>query len=121
MGNWRGPRTPSDPLLTTRQWRKDREYWQAKRLPCARCGGPIDYDGPRYLIINGKRRLNHRYLIVGHIVSRRKARALGWTEQQTNARTNQQPECQHCSNTSGAQEGRHAQTAQAQSQRIRRW
>ena len=108
---WRGPRTARDPLLTTRAWRANRKHWQRLRLPCARCGKPIDYDGPRYLTVNGKRRLNPRYLIVGHKVSRWEANRLGWTETQTNALTNTQPECQSCSNTSGAQLGQRIQQA----------
>lgn len=108
---WRGPRTPRDPLLTTRAWRNDREHWQRLRLPCARCGRPIDYDGPRYLTINGKRRQNPCYLVIGHIVDRWEARRRGWTEQQINARANQQPECQNCSNTSGARLGQRIQAS----------
>lgn len=129
MGKWRGPRTPNDPALTTHHWRTTiRQHWQALRLPCARCGGPIDYDGPRYLTVQGRRRLNPRYLIVGHIVSRYTARQLGWTEQQTNALTNTQPECQTCSNRSGARLGRQVQATRVPpssttttTERIRRW
>lgn len=108
---WRGPRTARDPLLTGRAWRADRGYWQQLRLPCARCRGPIDYTGPRFLIVRGRKRLNPRYLVVGHIVSRYEARRRGWTDEQINARANQQPECQHCSNTSGARLGNRVQAA----------
>ena len=110
---WRGPRTAPDPALTTRSWRELRKHWQRLRLPCARCRGPIDYDGPRFLIVRGRRRLNPRYLVVGHIVSRRTARILGWSDAQTNGAANTQPECQTCSNRSGAREGQRAQRAVA--------
>jgi hypothetical protein len=30
-------------------WQAIRAYWLALRLPCARCGLPIDYDTGRYL------------------------------------------------------------------------
>lgn len=69
----------------------------------------IDYDGPRYLIINGKRRLNPRYLVVGHIVSRYEAKRMGWTVKQMNALTNLRAECQRCSNRSGARLGQQVQ------------
>src|SRR4029453_4663595 len=105
---WRGPRrsTTPDPALTTVQWRKHRLYWKRLRLPCARCGGWIDYDGPRYL---PGRRQNPRYLIVGHIVSRHRARELGWPEARIHALSNTQPECARCSNRSGAKLGRKIQ------------
>ena len=103
---WSTKRGASDPALTSRAWRAHRAYWTAQRLPCSRCGGPIDYGDPRYL--PGTRRLNPRYLVVGHIVSRRQARLLGWPEQRINARANTQPECQDCSNRSGAAESNHA-------------
>jgi hypothetical protein len=48
---------------------------------------------------NGKH--NPRYLVVGHIVSRVDAYALGWTLDQINDVTNTQPECWTCSVTSG--------------------
>lgn len=112
MGNWRGPRTPTDPLLTTHHWRHTiRPYWQQQRLPCARCGQAIDYDGPRFYIINGKRKQNPRYLIVGHKVDRVTARRLGWTDQDINHLSNTQPECQTCSNQSGARLGQRLQHA----------
>lgn len=120
MNRWQGRRGPADPLLQTHHWRKVvRPYWQALRLPCARCGKPIDYDGPRYLTINGQRRQNPRYLVVGHKVDRYTARRLGWTDDQINALSNTQPECQHCSNRSGAQLGQRVQqTRQPRQPRI---
>lgn len=109
MGRWRGPRTATDPLLTTAQWRKIRQHWIKLRRPCARCGMPIDYDGPRYLVVNGRRRQNPRSLVVGHIVSRYDARRMGWTEDRINSIPNTQPECQDCSNRSGARLGQKVQ------------
>jgi hypothetical protein len=97
---------PEDPWGLTLTWRKHRIHWKRLRLPCARCRGWIDYDGPRYL---PGRRLNPRYLVVGHIVSRHRARLLGWSEAQVNALSNTQPECQDCSNRSGARLGRQLQ------------
>jgi hypothetical protein len=103
---WRGSHGRHDRPLTTVAWRKHRIYWKRLRLPCSGCGGWIDYDGPRYL---PGRRLNSRYLVVGHIVSRHQGRLWGWTEAQINALSNTQPECQDCSNRSGAKLGRQLQ------------
>lgn len=108
---WRGPRTPSDPLLHTKEWQRVREYWRGQGRPCAVCGVAIDYTGPRYFLVAGRRVQNPRALVVGHIVSRRKAKLLGWTGAQINALSNTRPECQRCSNRSGAREGNRAQTA----------
>lgn len=102
---WRGPTKPTDPLLQTAAHRGNRAYWLRLRLPCARCKRAIDYDGPRYIVVNGRRRQNPRYLVVGHIVSRYEARLLGWTAEQINTLSNTQPECTACSNRSGAQLG----------------
>jgi hypothetical protein len=104
---WRGPRTANDPLLTSHHWRTTiRSHWKALRLPCARCGQAIDYLGPRYLTSpTGRRTLNPRYLIVGHIVDRYTAKRMGWIDQQINALSNTQPECLSCSNRSGAKLG----------------
>jgi hypothetical protein len=123
---WQGPRTANDPTLTGRAWRDIRKHWVRLRLPCARCGYAIDYDGPRYLATStGRRRQNPRYLVVGHIVSRYEARLRGWTEQQTNALANTQPECQACSNSSGARLGQRVQrtkaTTRAALDTSRRW
>lgn len=122
---WRGPRTPTDPLLATTAWRTTiRQYWIRQHLPCARCGRAIDYEGPRYVVMAGRRRLNPRYLVVGHKVSRAIAKRTGWTEQQINALTNTQPECNHCSVTSGARDGQRAQAKRMAAKRmatITRW
>ena len=125
---WRGPKTAAsrDPLLHGTAWRQIRKHWLTLRLPCARCGRAIAYDGPQYLIDSrGRRRQNPRYLVVGHIVSRYQARRMGWTEAQINSLTNTQPECVACSNRSGAQLGQRVQatrqTARAQLDTSRRW
>lgn len=92
-----------DPLLYSRKHRDhNRAYWQRLRLPCARCGKPIDYTGPQYLP-NG--RPNPRYLVVGHIVGRAEALALGWTAAQINDLSNTRPECTAFSVRSGGEEG----------------
>ena len=97
---------PTDPLLANHHWRTViRKHWQQKRLPCARCGGPIDYDGPRFLFVRGKRKLNPRSLVVGHKTSRHQARRNGWTDAQINDLSNTQPECARCSASSGAKYG----------------
>ena len=72
-----------DPALYSRQHRDhNRRYWQALRLPCARCGGRIDYTGPLDLP-NGLK--NPRYLVVGHKISRTEAllEAGRWTKSTT--------------------------------------
>jgi hypothetical protein len=103
------PRGDADPALTTKAWRKQREYWKQFGLPCARCGREIDYFGPRYYLVAGRRKINPRYFCLGHKVSRREARALGWSEARINAPSNLQAECQRCSNSSGAKLGRRLQ------------
>lgn len=110
--DWSTKREPPDPALQTHHWRVTiRSHWQRLRQPCARCHNPIDYDGPRYLEQPGqRRRLNPRYLVIGHKVSRRQARLLGWTSEQTHALGNTQPECQDCSNRSGATESNATRT-----------
>jgi hypothetical protein len=111
---WRGPKSAGkDPLLArASHYKRNRQYWQRLRLPCAVCGRAIDYDGPRY--IGGRQ--NPRALVVGHIVSRYHAKRLGWTEQQINSISNTQPECQSCSNRTGARLGAQVQRA---SRRVR--
>jgi len=89
-------RYPSgDPLLKGRDWEAVKAHWRRERLPCAKCQHSIDYDGP-----SGPRSLD-----VGHIVSRDRAKALGWTRAQINAIANTQPECRTCSRSTGATEG----------------
>jgi hypothetical protein len=92
----------NDPLINNRNWRKLREQIKALRLPCARCGRQIDYDN-----VCGKQ--SPRSFVLGHRVSRREARALGWTIAQMNSLGNLQPECRSCSNKSGAKLARSLQ------------
>jgi hypothetical protein len=62
-----------DPTVE-REWRKVREYWRIVRGDCARCGGPIQYDEPRYKYKwkGGKRiRIENPWALdVGHKVER---------------------------------------------------
>jgi hypothetical protein len=95
---WRGPRKPRDPLLDTPLYRKNRATLKQLQLPCSICGRAIDYTQPGAFI-------------AGHIVSRRKAKLLGWTPAQINALSNLRPECRSCSNKTGAREGQQAQRA----------
>jgi hypothetical protein len=136
---WRGPRTTRDPLLTTSQWRKNREHWKKLRLPCSRCGKAIDYDGPRYFAASpalcrhyrctkrvSHQHLNPRYLVVGHKVARFNARDMGWGEDRINALVQTWPECQDCSNRSGAKLGQKVQSQRMATRRVildesRRW
>ena len=109
---WSRPKSV-DPLLTSQHWRVTiRGHWKRLRLPCAVCGRAIAYDAPRYLIIDGRKRINPRSLVVGHIVSRYEAKRRGWTEQQSNALGNTRPECFACSNRSGAMLGQRVRAAQ---------
>jgi 5-methylcytosine-specific restriction endonuclease McrA len=95
---WRGPRTPKDPLLDSAVFRANRAQLKRLRLPCAICGRAIDYTQPGAFV-------------AGHIVSRRKAKLLGWTAAQINALSNLRTECKPCSNKTGAREGQQAQRA----------
>jgi hypothetical protein len=108
---WRGPKSAGkDPLLArASHYKRNRQYWQHLRLPCAMCGHPIDYDGPN--IIGGRQ--NPRALVVGHVVSRYHAKRMGWSEAMINSVSNTRPECRACSNRSGAQLGRQVQRANA--------
>jgi hypothetical protein len=92
------PRKPKDPLLDTPRYRANRARLKLLRLPCAVCGKAIDYTQPAAFV-------------AGHIVSRRKAKQMGWTEAQINALSNLRPECRPCSNKTGAREGQQAQRA----------
>ena len=84
-----------DPLLKGKDWEAIKAYWRRQRRPCARCGGPIDYDGPR----------GPRSLDVGHVMSRDEAKRLGWARARINSISNTQPECRTCSRSSGASYG----------------
>lgn len=74
----------------------------------------IDYDGPRYLSVAGRRIQNPRHLVVGHKVSRYEAKRKGWTEAMINDISNTQPECVDCSNRSGARLGKQVQATRQQ-------
>jgi len=76
-------------------------------------GQEIDYTGKMFIMVAGKRRMNPRYLIVGHVVGRDEAKRMGWTEAQINALSNTQPECARCSVKSGARLGRRLQGVKA--------
>lgn len=96
----RGQRRPSnwdsDPLLKGADWEAIKVHWRRQRLPCARCGRPIDYDTtPRYW----------RSLDVGHIVDRAQAKDQGWSRAQINSVDNTQPEHQRCSREAGVRLG----------------
>jgi hypothetical protein len=107
---WRGPKSPKDPLLArASHYKRNRQYWQRLRLPCAVCGRAIDYDGPN--LINGRQNL--RSLVVGHRVNRFAAKRAGWSEAMINSLSNSQPECRACSNRTGAQLGFKVQQANA--------
>jgi hypothetical protein len=95
---WRGPRKPKDPLLDSVLFRTNRAQLKQLHLPCAVCGKAIDYTRPGAFV-------------AGHVVSRRKAKQLGWTAAQINALSNLRPECRSCSNKTGAREGQQAQRA----------
>jgi hypothetical protein len=100
----RGPGT-TDPALSGAEYTRNRALLRracaANRAPCARCRGAIDYDGPRYLLVNGKRRLNPRSFVAGHIVAR--------AHHPDHSLSNLQPECARCSWTSGARLGNQRQ------------
>lgn len=109
---WQGPRSKggaSNPGYHTKGWLHIKEYWRTQRLPCARCGCAIDYDGPYKIIVRGKQMINPRYLVVGHKVSVALAQSLGMTTAQTFDVSNTQPECWDCSKRSGARSGNHRQ------------
>jgi hypothetical protein len=70
------------------------------------CGGePIDYDGPTFWVVNGKRQLNPRALVIGHVVSRYEAKRLGWTAAMINDISNTRPERMDHSLRSGGRLG----------------
>ena len=114
-----GPRRRADPLLTTHAWRLVKQHWRDLRPPCMapRChlpGIPIDWDGP-YLIttLSGRRTVNPAAFHCGHIVSRRRARRLGWPETRINDLSNTRAEHARCSVKAGAREGRAARATNA--------
>lgn len=106
---WRGPRTPTDPTLSSKAWAKVKAHWIRLRIPCQAkpClmpGIPIDYMPPftRPTSFN-----------CGHIVPRWKAKLLGWTIDQINALANSRPEHRRCNVSDGARHGQRRQRAKA--------
>jgi hypothetical protein len=79
------------------EYRRNRAIVEARRDPCARCGGEIDYYGPRYFVVGGARRENPFAFDCGHRVPL----ALGGTEELANL----QAEHVRCSRTSGGRLG----------------
>jgi hypothetical protein len=110
-----GPRGKPDPLLTSTGWKRVRAHWIDQRLPCQapRCvmsSRVIDYDGPYWLTVRGRKTINPWAFHCGHIVSRRTARQLGWPESEVNSVANTRPEHAQCSVKAGAREGRAVQS-----------
>jgi hypothetical protein len=93
MTTWKN----GDPALKSQAYRGARARLRARRDPCARCGGMIDYDGPRYFTINGKRIENPLAFDAGHRVDR----VHGGNE----AFSNLQAEHVRCSRRAGARLG----------------
>jgi hypothetical protein len=87
-----------DPRLKSGAYRRLREIIRQRRDVCARCGQPIDYDGPRYVIDRyGRKRENPWAFDCGHIVDR----VFGGTEELWNL----QAEHVKCSRKAGAKLG----------------
>ena len=101
---WAKDSDRTDASLGRYRWKLIRKHWRRLQLPCARCGQPIDYTA---------KWPHPRSLVVGHIVSRREARSLGWPESAINSLSNTQPEHVDCSNKSGAALGRRLQGQKA--------
>ena len=79
------------------EYKRNRAVLLAMRLPCARCGGAIDYDGPRFAWVNGRRVENLAAFDCGHVVDR----ALGGD----NSLANLQAEHARCGRHAGARLG----------------
>jgi hypothetical protein len=86
-----------NPARKSPQYRRNRAIIRARRDPCARCGGEIDYFGPRFFFIGGVRRENPLAFDCGHRV----ALALGGTEELHNL----QAEHVKCSRHAGGRLG----------------
>lgn|SRR5215212_1072000 len=54
-----------DPLYV-----KNRAIVRAQHRPCRRCGKPIAYEAPYWVTINGRKHINPRAFVCGHVVSR---------------------------------------------------
>jgi hypothetical protein len=99
------------------RWDNDPAYLAAKaefkrlRPPCARCGGDIDYDSPRYYTdATGRRRENLLALDCGHV----DARALG-------GGGGFQPEHAGCNRTHGARLGNALRATRRGPRTSRQW
>ena len=57
------------------------------------------------MVVNGKRRLNPRALVIGHVISRYEAKLLGWTAAMINDISNTRPERMDHSLRSGGRLG----------------
>jgi hypothetical protein len=119
---WRGPRTPSNPLYSSRGWAKVKNHWITLRHPicqaprCLYPGIPISYEKPL------TRRLSFN---CGHIVSVRNGLLRGWTQEQIWSLANSRPEHRACNIADGARQGQKAQAAKMAArvnlQTSRRW
>jgi 5-methylcytosine-specific restriction endonuclease McrA len=88
-------------------WSHDRAYRinraillrtsRREQAPCSRCGGPIDYDGPRYIRLSGRRHENPAAFDAGHIIA--------IIEGGTHALDNLQAEHARCNRSAGAHLG----------------
>ena len=93
-----------DPLLKTSQWQANRRYWVANATACELCGVALD-------VSVGAR--GPHAMDVGHIVSRRDAKRMGWSAREINALSNTRPECRTCSRSAGGRVGGHARSRPA--------
>jgi hypothetical protein len=93
-------RKDHDPLLDTDLYRTNRAQLRKQATladaPCSICGLAIRFDlaYPHPLS-----------LVCGHVLSRAKAKRLGWTPEMINARSNLQPEHKRCGQKAGSAEG----------------
>jgi len=92
-----------DPTVV-RSWPKLRAYWRQVRGPCARCGGRILYDAPRYRYgwtADGRkvRRENPWALDIGHKLGVDLDTRTAWAPIDT------QPEHARCNRAAGAAYG----------------
>lgn len=105
-----------DPRLKTYSWAKIKAHWRRVQGPCARCGQPIDYDGPyRIPVGRGRYRLNPAALHVGHITARALDGRTEWRIEET------QPEHVRCSTQAGARLGNALRGARRRLDTSRAW
>jgi len=89
-----------DPTIV-RSWPAIIAYWHHVRGPCARCGGPIHYDEPRYRMVTTRagirRRIENKWALdVGHKLGRDLDPRTVWAPVDT------QPEHAYCNRRAGA-------------------